>query len=222
MTALPSRDSATVTGEDVSASIGTIVNTGGTATVGGVLGDVANVTVATWLAKIGTLANTGGTATLGGILGDLRGLTLGTRMDSSEHSIQKVMTTPSGGADTLFTITGGPIMVTQMVGIVTTVLVNAANGTLQATTTVPATTTALSTTVAIDNLAAGTSIRFVGATGVLTKVTAGAKIIDPVTIAECNFLVPIGNINFLTSAAMTGVITWYMRYFPLSPLSRVA
>ena len=82
-------------------------------------------------------------------------------------------------------------------------------------------TVALSTTVAIDNDAAGTSYRFVGATGILTPVTAGAVIIDPVTTADCEFLVPIGNINFLGSAAQTGVIKWYMTYKPLSPNSVV-
>lgn len=172
--------------------------------------------------NVGTLTNTGGTATLGGILGDLRALAVGTRFDSQEQSIQKVMTTPSGGADALFTITGGPILVKKIVGIVTTILAGTANGTLQATTTTPAATVGLSTTVAISDDAAGTSYRFVGATGVLTPVTAGAVIIDPVTVADCEFLVPIGNINFLSSAAMTGVITWYMSYVPLSPLSRVA
>lgn len=125
------------------------------------------------------------------------------------------------GADPLFTITGGPILVTRIIGIVTTVLGGVANGTLQATTTEPAATVALSTTVAIDNDAAGTSYRFAGATGVLTPDTNGAKIIDPVTVEDCQFLVPIGNINFLGSAARTGNIKWYMAYIPLSPLSVV-
>lgn len=206
----------------VETQIGTVTNSGGTATLGGVLGDVANVTVATSLAKLGTLTNTGGTATLGGILGDLRALALGTRLDSMEQSIQKAQTLGAGAATPLFTITGGPILVKRIVGIVTTILSGTSNGTLQATTTAPAATVGLSTTVAIDNDAAGTSYRFVGATGVLTPATAGAVIIDPVTVADCEFLVPIGNINFLTSGSLTGAIGWYMSYIPLSPLSRVA
>lgn len=140
---------------------------------------------------------------------------------ATEQSISKVQTTPSGGADALFTVTGGPILVKKIIGIVTTVLAGAANGTLQATVTEPAATVAISTTVAIDNDAAGTSYRFIGATGVLTPVSAGVVRIDPVTTADCEFLVPIGNINFLTSGAMTGVITWYCSYIPLSPLSTV-
>lgn len=142
--------------------------------------------------------------------------------ETREQCLDKVQTLGAGAATPLFTVTGGPILVKKIVGIVTTVLVGTSNGTLQATTTTPAGTTALSTTVAIDNDAAGTSYRFVGATGVLTPVTAGAKIIDPVTVADCEFLVPIGNINFLTSGSLTGVIGWYMSWLPLSPLSRVA
>jgi len=139
----------------------------------------------------------------------------------TERCIEKSDGAVLNGNDPLFTIAGGPILVTGIFGIVATALVGAANGTLQATTTVPAATVALSTTVAIDNDAAGTSYRFVGATGVLTPDTNGAKIIDPVTVGDCSFLVPIGNINFKGSAAATGVIKWYMTYKPLSPNSVV-
>ena len=131
-------------------------------------------------------------------------------------SISKVQTTPSGGADALFTITGGSIHVVSIWGGVTTVLAGVANGTLRATTTTPASTTAMSTTVAIDNDAAGTSYTFVGPTGVLTPTTAGLVLIDmgSTTLTETQYIVPIGNINFLTSAAQTGAITWYMSYIP--------
>lgn len=139
---------------------------------------------------------------------------------SIERCITKSQTLGAGAATPLFTVTGGPIYC-RMIGIVTTILSGTSNGTLQATSTAPATTTALSTTVAIDNDAAGTSYRFVGATGVLTPVTAGVKIVDPVTVADCWFLVPIGNINFLTSGSLTGAIGWYLTYQPLSPSSVV-
>jgi hypothetical protein len=127
----------------------------------------------------------------------------------------------TSGAASLFTIAGGPIMA-QVFGIVTTVLGGASNGTLQITTTTPAATVALSTTVAIDTQAAGSSIRFVGATGVLTPDANGAKIIDPVTVGDCWFLMPIGTVKFLTTAVRTGNIKWYIRYVPLSPNCVVA
>jgi len=64
--------------------VGTLVNTGGTATVGGILGDVANVSVATNLAKIGTVTNTGGTATLGAVLGDVANVDLATKLGAAD------------------------------------------------------------------------------------------------------------------------------------------
>src|SRR3990167_220777 len=77
------------------------------------------------------------------------------RLEQLEATVQKtiarVQTTPSGGADTLFTITGGPIHIVSIWGIVTTVLAGVKIETPQATTTDPAATTAMSTTVAIDN-----------------------------------------------------------------------
>jgi len=140
-----------------------------------------------------------------------------------EQTIAKVQTTPSGGADALFTITGGPIHVKSIVGVVTTILTGTANGSLRATVTTPAGNVNLSSTVAIDDDAAGTIYTFLGPTSVLTPTTAGASVLDVghATLAPAQFVVPIGNINFLTSGAMTGVITWYMSYIPLSPLSTV-
>ena len=84
----------------IAASIGTLANTGGTATLAGILGDVSNVTIAASLAKIGTLVNSGGTATLGGILGDLANVTVATWL-------QKIgALTNSGGTATLGAIIG--------------------------------------------------------------------------------------------------------------------
>lgn len=67
--------------------LGTIANTGGTATLGGVLGDVLNVSVATRLInaqldldQLGTLVNTAGTAELGAMLGDFANISLVTRL----------------------------------------------------------------------------------------------------------------------------------------------
>lgn len=141
-----------------------------------------------------------------------------------EGSLEKCVEKSDGAVlaatDDLFTVTGGPVLA-QVVGIVTTVIGGAANGTLQHTTVSPAATESLSTTVAIDTDAVGTSYRFVGATGVLTPVTAGAVIIDPVTVGDCWFLLPIGTLKFLGSAARTGNIKWYIRYRPLSPSSLV-
>lgn len=123
--------------------------------------------------------------------------------------------------DDLFTIAGGPVLA-RVFGIVTTLIVGNANLTLQHTTTVPTGTVSLSTTVAVNDDAAGTSYSFVGVAAgtaaILTPVTAGATQFDPST-AEKNvaeFLLPIGTLQCLGSAARAGVIKWYITYLPLS------
>ena len=140
--------------------------------------------------------------------------------NAMERCVEKSDGAVLNGQDDLFTITGGPVY-GMLTGVVTTIIGGAANCHIDITTTEPASDTALSTDVAIDNDAAGTSYRFVGASGVLTPVTAGAVIVDPVTVADCWFLLPIGTIKAHTSAAQTGNIKWYLRYKPLSPNSVV-
>jgi hypothetical protein len=98
------------------------------------------------------------------------------------------------------------------------------NGTLQELVTTPSATVAIGTTVSVASKAAGTSIRWINTTGVLTPVTAGLVPIYPATIAslDISVLLPIGQVQFLTTAANTGNIKFYMVYKPLSPLSAVA
>ncbi len=128
------------------------------------------------------------------------------------------------GDDAIFTITGGPVMA-KIKGIVTTIIGGAANGKLTIDTTEPAATAELNAgAVAIDSDAAGTSYANVGNTSVFTPTTAGALIVGSAVAAEVTeseFLLPIGTVNFNSSAAQTGNIKWYMTYWPLSPNSVV-
>lgn len=138
--------------------------------------------------------------------------------DAQEQSIIKTDGAVLAVADPLFDITGGPIMVTGFVGIVTTIVGGAANCQIQVVTTTPAATTNLSTDVAIDNDAAGTSYTFTNvALPVFTPTTNGGV----ANVAPVQWLCPIGTIQADTDAAQTGVIAWYMIYKPLSPLSVV-
>lgn len=148
------------------------------------------------------------------LMGALKGL-----MNSTNRTIVKTDGAVLSGADPLFTITGGPIKIVSIVGRVTTIIGGAANGTLQATTTVPASTTAMSTTVAINDDAAGTVYTFVGPTGVLTPTTAGVVLMDygSTTLTPTQYIVNPGTIEFLGSAAQSGVIEWTMDYVPMSP-----
>jgi hypothetical protein len=81
----------------VDAKIGTITNTGGTATIGAVLGDVANSSLQTRIAaikteadKIGTVTNTGGSATLGAAIGDMANSSLATRVGTLDTVLDNI------------------------------------------------------------------------------------------------------------------------------------
>ena len=125
-------------------------------------------------------------------------------------------------SDDLFTIAGGPIYA-RIFGIVTTVIgANAANGTLQMTTTTPSATVAISTAVSIASAAAGSVIHFAtvaaGTVPVLTITANGINWYDPATATKlpAEFFLPPGTLKFLSSAANTGNIKWYLSYLPLS------
>jgi hypothetical protein len=123
--------------------------------------------------------------------------------------------------DDLFVITGGPVLA-KIFGIVSELIVGNSNLRLQHTTVAPAATAELNAgAVAVNDDAVGTAYHNIGATSVFTPVTAGAVIIDPVTTDTCEFLLPIGTVKCLGSAARAGVIKWYMIYEPLSPNSVV-
>jgi hypothetical protein len=138
---------------------------------------------------------------------------------ASEIHLAKTDGAVLNGDDDLFTITGGPILIREFVGIVTELIGGAANMTINITTTTPAGQTALSSTVAIDNDAAGTSYTFTAASpSVLTPTTAGAI----PNVPRLGWVCPIGTIQATGSAAQDGVIAWYMSYVPLSAGSAVA
>lgn len=140
------------------------------------------------------------------------------RLAGAEITLAKVDGAVLTGDDDLFTITGGPIIVMEFIGVVTTVIGGAANMTIQEAVADPSGDVALSTTVAINTDASGTSYTFTAAApSVLTPTTAGAL----ANVPSVKWLCPIGTIQALGSAAQDGVIAWYMSYKPLSPLSKV-
>jgi hypothetical protein len=84
--------------------IGTIVNAGGTATIGGVWGDMANSPAVTRFAniqteadKIGTIVNAGGTATIGGVFGDMANSPVVTRLANIQTEADKIGTIVNAG-----------------------------------------------------------------------------------------------------------------------------
>lgn len=138
-----------------------------------------------------------------------------------EQGVEKSDGACLAGSDNLFTISGGPILVTEFMGIVTTGIGDvAATCHIDFTSDVPsATTTALSTTVSIVSKAAGTSFTFdTTALSVLTVTTNGLLVLLP----RIAWLLPAGTIKAHCSAAnTTGVIAWYIFYKQLSQYSKV-
>ena len=126
------------------------------------------------------------------------------------------------GLDPLFTITGGPVRA-RIVGLVTTLIVGAANLRLRHTTVSPVATVELNAgAVAVNDDAVGTFYYNIGATSVFTPSTGlGFGLVDPVTVEETYFLLAPGSVGCLGSAARDGVIAWYMTFEPLSPRTRV-
>src|SRR5262245_24686554 len=108
------------------------------------------------------------------------------------------------GDDALFDITGGPIKVLEITGIVTTQIgAGTTNGKLLITTVAPAASVDMNAAaVDIDADAVGTSYQTINTTGIFTPVTAGyVKEANAFATLPTTFLCPIGTIKFNSSAA---------------------
>jgi hypothetical protein len=124
------------------------------------------------------------------------------------------------GDDDLFTISGGPILVTNFYGLVATLIGNnSSTVTIQHACTDPAADIALSTAVRIDTDAVGTSYYLSSASlAVFTPVTAGSAI-QATTMLP--WILTPGTLQATHQAANTGKIRWFLVYTALSPLSKV-
>lgn len=125
----------------------------------------------------------------------------------------------ASGTANLFVISGGPVIVEEFVGIVTSGMdATTTNCQIIEAVTTPSGNVLLSTAVAIDTDAAGTSYTYTAAApGVLTPTTAGGL----ANVPDYKWLCPIGTIATSCDAANTGTATWYMIYRPLLPDSVV-
>ena len=138
-----------------------------------------------------------------------------------EQTLEKTDGTVPNGDDNLFTISGGPILVTHFYGLVSTGIgATISTCTIQHACTDPAADIALSTAVAITSDAAGTTYYISNAAlGVFTPITAGSVII-PVQMLP--WLLTPGTLQATFSAAnTTGAIRWFIVYKMLSQFSVV-
>ena len=148
------------------------------------------------------------------IQGDqLRTLLLGTKVDRAAANL------PQTATGALFTVTGGRVLITSIVGEVTTNVQAQANAVkLVATPSGSGAVNDLSGTVDINGLAAG---GLLGATGLagdaLVKSTGGgvSNLRNPVVIAA-------GAIGLNAAASNTGQVKWSLTYLPLDNGASVA
>lgn len=221
---------AAVASDDISAinaKVGTITNTGGTATIGAVLGDFANTTLVSKLdvpSADGTgnvdVADVVGNKTdasvyVPGTTKSLAAYHKGTA-DLQERVAKKAAATMTNG-QTLFTIAGGPIIVLGLVSICETAN-DATASTLQysATPTLGSAQTISAASASLANAAAGASVSLIG-TALTTAANFNANGPNLGMTNMGGIMVPAGTITAVIGiGSTTGTWAHYIRYKPLA------
>lgn len=144
----------------------------------------------------------------------VRQILLGTKVDRSTATI------PQTATQNIFTVTGGRILVTGLLGEVTTVI----GGT--ATTLKVSTAPTTGTAVDLTSATAITS-KEVGSQATLPLTAAAALVVNNgggggQLPTHAPYVVPIGSITITTSASTTGAIKWSLTYIPLDDAASVA
>lgn len=142
----------------------------------------------------------------------VRALALGQKVDRATAAL------PQTTAGTLFTVTGGRILLTSIVGEVTTVIQTQANNTkLQS---VPTVGTTVDLCAVLDITAKEVGALF-GITGTfataLVGANAGATVIPTVPL-----IIPVGAIKLNCAASNTGSVKWSVTYVPYDDGASVA
>lgn len=150
-----------------------------------------------------------------------RQLLLGRQVTSS------LTAAPQSTSTTLFTVTGGMVMVTSIVGIVTTVIGSTTvNYNLTHTPTggsaadlVAATACTSDAVGTIYSLVSGVATDLLSIQNTSSLGTGGAAASDVPTVTYAQLLrqpivLPAGAVKWKTSASTTGAVTWKMTYVP--------
>lgn len=144
----------------------------------------------------------------------LQSILYGTRVDRNAAALPQTAQTP------YFTVTGGRVLITAMLGEVTTVIQG------QATTVQLIATPTTGTAVNLSNSTGDVNGKEVGSTvalaatlgGTLVVNSAGATVLPLVN----SFVVRTGTIDLKTAASSTGATKWSLWYVPLDASASVA
>jgi hypothetical protein len=139
----------------------------------------------------------------------------------------KALTPPnSGSTSTLFTVAGGNVLITLLVGQVTTVM-SGTTGTIalgMAPTTGTANTGGIAAAAVIGGAEVGTWVGPVASSGLAgTLVVGSSKQAGATVFTTTPFVAAVGTITITTAVAtMTGQLTWYCSYVPLDNAGSVS
>lgn len=147
------------------------------------------------------------------IQGDqVRSVVFGIRVEKTALAITAISTKP------LFLVTGGPILITSLVGVVTTIFQAQANAIKLVATPTVGTVNDLSATVDANGAIAGSLLGITGlAADALVLSTGGG-----VSNLRNPIVVNTGTIGLNTAASSTGAARWILTYVPLDLGASVA
>jgi hypothetical protein len=123
---------------------------------------------------------------------------------------------PQSATATLFTVSGGAVLVTSLIGIVTTVVAGSdpvlTLGT--APTVGTADTDGIATTTALTSQEVGTIVTVEKSSGLGGALVVGS-LAGSAGFLDTPFVVSAGTITWTTGASKTGQMKWYLTYVPL-------
>lgn len=142
----------------------------------------------------------------------VRQVLLGSKVDKAAATL------PASTTQTLFTVTGGRILLTSIVGEVTTLVQTQANATKLVAT--PTTGTAVDICATLDITADEVGCLY-GITGLFSDALVGSN--AGATVLPRNpVVIPIGTIKLSCAATNTGATKWSMTYIALDDGASVA
>lgn len=142
----------------------------------------------------------------------IRQIALGTKVDKATAAL------PASTTGTLFTVSGGRIILTSIVGEVTTAIQNQANNTKLVATPTTGTAVDICAVLDIANDEVGT---LYGITGTFATAMVGANA-GATPVQTNGIIIPIGTIKLSCAATNTGSVKWSMTYIALDDGATVA
>lgn len=127
---------------------------------------------------------------------------------------------PGTGDLTIFTVTGGRVIVTSLLGEVTTIIQAQANAVKIKSVPTTGTTKDISGTLDINGFEVGALMSLDGTA--LSTTLSGTNAGGALAMKPSGIFVPIGGIKLNTAATNTGAIKWSMTYIPYDDGASVA